>query len=895
MSFSLNAMLRLIAALLAATAYGAEHVLHVCCGCAGASDAASGAAPSSPLATIPAAQQRVRGLLPSLSPSAGDAITVLLAGACGPPAPFTALDSAPGVRVTFRSLSRAAPAALSGGLPLLASQFAPVTDPAILAQLPEGARASVRQLSLAAAGVTDAGALVCRPYMGGEASILPGNLMPSGAELFVLGDPSVGAGSFSPLTLARYPNRATPPKQWAGGTVDNYTITVDAATAGHVARWGQQLREDPGSVFVHVLCGYGWCDSHHALGSVYAPPTPARAAAPATAAAPPLNCSDGDWQSGIDMFGGDLQAPFPVASVGACCAACSALPGCAIFTHCGASACAGGEQMCYLKNSSAVPKAYPDRTSGPRSALPPEGASITLVPCPSHYAEPGYDALDNKGGFYAYNLLSELDEEGEYTINRTSGMLYAWLPAAGSSYWSMSDWGKPAVPSERPTATSHLAQHWGDGVIALLSINATILDLADVADVHFEDVSISESRNVGVRLRNTSGVTFTRVVLENFGSMALNASGGDGMVLADSTVRHAGNGAVFLYAGDRVTLTRSGHRVTNSSLSYSNRYMWCVSGGACGVHCAQHALCKPARFFALTMHPPTHACTLSPSHALAAQYVPMVALADCGNSVEDSELFGGPHQGVFISGNEHGVLRSSLHDLVQAASDSGAIYMGRDWTYRGNVISNNTFARINSALSGGGGRKRTQMPSPRMLSKNAFSLSLSHAHTSRPYSTLPTAENPGDDVSATYLDDMVSGFSITGNTFINVSRALLLGGGRDNLFLDNTIVGVDGGDAAVHFDNRGMGWLSNGCSGDGELVRFLARVPYNTSAAWIAAYPSLVHILEDQPCVPKGNVVVGNSYCHLGATPFVDASNASTTSWGSAVWGNTPCAPLLAE
>jgi hypothetical protein len=124
---------------------------------------------------------------------------------------------------------------------------------------------------------------------------------------------------------------------------------------------------------------------------------------------------------------------------------------------------------------------------------------------------------------------------------------------------------------------------------------------------------------------------------------AAHGGGGRGMrvvrVMADlaealaAAAREAeaafGNGAVFLYAGDRATLSDSGHTLVNTSLSYSNRYMYC--------------------------------------------YVPMVALADCGNAVRDCEQYGGPHQGVFISGNNHRLLNSQLHDLVEAASDSGTV------------------------------------------------------------------------------------------------------------------------------------------------------------------------------------------------------------------------------
>ena len=209
--------------------------------------------------------------------------------------------------------------------------------------------------------------------------------------------------------------------------------------------------------------------------------------------------------------------------------------------------------------------------------------------------------------------------------------------------------------------------------------------------------------------------------------------------------------------------------------------------------------------------------------------------------MRDSELFGGPHQGTFISGNEHSLEGSYLHDLVQAASDSGAVYMGRDFTYRGNRIVGNTFHRINTVDS-------------------------------------------GDDVSAVYLDDMVSGFEITGNAFVNVSRALLLGGGRDNIFANNSVDGtvVDG----VHFDNRGQNWDAAACTPpSGEMILFLARVPY-TGPLWAARYPALATILADEPCTPRGNVIVDNTFCRMETPSFIDQTNATIASWGSTAWGN---------
>jgi hypothetical protein len=123
---------------------------------------------------------------------------------------------------------------------------------------------------------------------------------------------------------------------------------------------------------------------------------------------------------------------------------------------------------------------------------------------------------------------------------------------------------------------------------------------------------------------------------------------------------------------------------------------------------------------------------------------------------------------------------------------------GRDWTYQGNIIANNLFEDINTNFDG------------------------------------------GNNVQAVYLDDQVSGFTVTNNTFANVTRAFHLGGGRSNIFTFNTIrfPSRNSMNTVAHLDNRGEGWNHGACSSaDGILVEFLARVPYNTSAIWMDSYP----------------------------------------------------------
>ena len=98
----------------------------------------------------------------------------------------------------------------------------------------------------------------------------------------------------------------------------------------------------------------------------------------------------------------------PVASAAACCDLCGTTPGCNYYSFCTGNGCTN---KCYMKTSNKGRQPFADRISGPIDPPPAPTCSITLEPCPSLYAEPGFDGLDDAGTFYTYNVLAELDQE----------------------------------------------------------------------------------------------------------------------------------------------------------------------------------------------------------------------------------------------------------------------------------------------------------------------------------------------------------------------------------------------------------------------------------------------------------------------------------------------------
>ena len=115
---------------------------------------------------------------------------------------------------------------------------------------------------------------------------------------------------------------------------------------------------------------------------------------------------------------------------------------------------------------------------------------------------------------------------------------------------------------------------------------------------------------------------------------------------------------------------------------------------------------------------------------------------------------------------EHNHVKQCTYETV----DVGAFYVGRSWSQRGNVARYNTFQNIRSH------EKLAQAS----CSQNAF-----------------------------YLDDQISGWKFYGNTVVNATTGVLIGGGRRNLISNNTFIDCDND---IHFDNRGMNWQAISCA-----------------------------------------------------------------------------------
>lgn len=182
-------------------------------------------------------------------------------------------------------------------------------------------------------------------------------------------------------------------------------------------------------------------------------------------------------------------------------------------------------------------------------------------------------------------------------------------------------------------------------------------------------------------------------------------------------------------------------------------------------------------------------------------YREALEIRGCGNIVSHNVIHDAPHAAIMFYGNEHLIEYNEIFDVCKMTSDAGAIYTGRNWGYRGNIIRYNFIHHL---------------------------LGL----------------NRDSDIKGVFLDDVVSGITVFGNIFYEINGyASSNGGGRDNHFINNIFVKCQ---YAHKTDRRAMEKVNNEPGDSWNLLERLAKdnIQYREEP-WKSRYPELAVIPND--------------------------------------------------
>jgi len=324
----------------------------------------------------------------------------------------------------------------------------------------------------------------------------------------------------------------------------------------------------------------------------------------------------------------------------------------------------------------------------------------------------------------------------------------------------------------------------GDGAEAALSLlQPPLITIEGASFIQVRKLVGEFGCGGGVRIDGGQGIEIVGCVLRNLGSTAVAIDGGRDHRVEHCRMYNLDEDGVRLSGGDRKTLTPSGFVVDNCDIHHFGRWV--------------------------------------------RTYQPGVRMSGVGHVVRHCRIHDAPHAGILLSGNDHLIEFTEIDHVATDTGDVGAIYIGRDWSMRGNAVR--------------------------------------HCH-------IHDVTGMGMGAMGVYNDDCASGMTVRGCVFRNVGRAMMIGGGRDNVAENNIFVDCN---PALHLDARGLTWDLSNRDSSWRLEDKLKKWPYE-SPPWSRKYPELACIFEGNPWEPAGNrfvrnVVVGGKLMHVAgqAKPFL--------------------------
>ncbi len=136
--------------------------------------------------------------------------------------------------------------------------------------------------------------------------------------------------------------------------------------------------------------------------------------------------------------------------------------------------------------------------------------------------------------YYAFNLLEEIDQPGEWYLDRESGILYLY------------------PPTDLSKATVELSM-----------LSQPMISATNLANVRFEGLVFDLSRGDGIIIKDSKDVTFAGCTVKRMAGNGISILGGNRNTLLSCDIHTIGRRATEVIGGDRETLTPGNHVVAN--------------------------------------------------------------------------------------------------------------------------------------------------------------------------------------------------------------------------------------------------------------------------------------------------------------------------------------------
>jgi hypothetical protein len=291
------------------------------------------------------------------------------------------------------------------------------------------------------------------------------------------------------------------------------------------------------------------------------------------------------------------------------------------------------------------------------ASIDPVSKTVTFAAGPAQFGT----AADRP--YYAYNLLEEIDEPGEYYVDRTSGMLYVW----------------PSAP---------LA---GAEILASM-LEAAVVRFDGARHITLRDLVIEASRGPLLTVDHGDHIRIENSTLRNAGQFAAHLAGSDN-TLDHCTIQDCGEEGVRLSGGDRASLTAGNNTVSHTAIRRIAAVGWTYKPalsfeGGCG-NVASHNLIEDLPHSAVLF--------TGNNHLIEANEITRV----CLTTSDAGAIYAGHDWG--FRGN---VIRGNfIHHIDSSLEGYGAHGVYLDDCVSGVEVTANIFYRVSgTAIFCGGGR-----------------------------------------------------------------------------------------------------------------------------------------------------------------------------------------------
>ena len=265
--------------------------------------------------------------------------------------------------------------------------------------------------------------------------------------------------------------------------------------------------------------------------------------------------------------------------------------------------------------------------------------------------------------FYAFNLVSEIDQPGEWCLDRQTGILYFWPPS----------------PIENGRA--------------VVSVAESLVTMKGVSHVALRGLILENCRGTAVTAQGGSHVQVAGCTLRNLGGYAVRIEGAADSGVAGCDIYETGEGGITLNGGDRKTLSPARLVAENNHIHHYGRWNRMHKAG---IHLggvgnrAAHNLIHNAPHIAINFSGNDHTIEFNEIHSV------------CYESNDAGAMYAG--RDWTMRGT---IVRHNYMHHVSGFEGKGCVGVYLDDMFCGTDIVGNVFYKVTMAAFVGGGRDCT--------------------------------------------------------------------------------------------------------------------------------------------------------------------------------------------